>query len=262
MPATLPIIIGMTHLAPLPGSPRYGGTMDDVRSAMFADARALADAGFHGVMVENFGDAPFFPGRAPAATVAAMAALLADLRREIDLPVGVNVLRNDGQSALAIAAATEAAFIRVNVLTGARLTDQGVVQGIAHDLLRDRAALRAERVAIVADVNVKHSAPLADRDLAEQVADLVERGGADGVVVSGSGTGRPADMTELRQVRSAAGDTPVYLGSGATADNLADYLPHLDGLIVGTAIKRNGRPAAPVDPDRARAFMQRYAELT
>src|SRR3954466_9139642 len=142
-------VIGMLHLPPLPGSPRYarapGG--DAIRELVLRDAEALAGGGVHGLMLENFGDVPFYPGRVPAHTVAAMTAIAAEVRRQFpELPLGINVLRNDGQSALAIATAVGAQYVRVNILCGARLADQGILQGIAHELLRERAMLRAEHV--------------------------------------------------------------------------------------------------------------------
>src|SRR2546430_14170914 len=159
-PAATEPVIGMLHLPPLPGSPAYdlAGGMAALREAVLRDADALAAGGIHALMLENFGDVPFYPGRVPAHTVAAMTALAADVRQRFpELPLGINVLRNDGQSALAIAAAVGAHFIRVNVLCGARVADQGLLQGIAHDLLRDRALLRAQHVKIFADIDVKHS---------------------------------------------------------------------------------------------------------
>src|SRR5690348_4264415 len=155
-------VIGMIHLLPLPGSARYAGSVEAIRAAMLRDAEALTRGGVHGLMLENFGDLPFFPGRVPPHVVAQMAALAAELRRNSNLPLGINVLRNDGCSAMAIAHAAGAQFVRVNVLCGARVADQGIIQGIAHDLLRERAMLRAD-VRIFADVDVKHSAPLASR---------------------------------------------------------------------------------------------------
>ena len=138
------------------------------------------------------------------------------VREAAALPVGVNVLRNDGRAALAIALATGAGFIRVNVLSGARLTDQGIVTGIAPELMRERVALGAEGVRVLADIRVKHSAALAPYGLTEEVEDTLERAGADGVVVSGSGTGRPVDGVELESVRAAAADSLVWIGSGVT----------------------------------------------
>src|SRR4051794_32814530 len=189
-------IVGMLHLPPLPGSPRFapGITIVQIRDAVMRDADSLAGGGVPGLMLKILAAAPFYPGRAPAYTVAVMTALAADVRQRFgELPLGINVLRNDGQSALAIAAAVGAHFIRVNILCGARVADQGVVQGIAHDLLRDRAVLRAQHVKIFADVDVKHSAPLAaptPTSLESEVEDTLIRGLADALVVSGSGTGK------------------------------------------------------------------------
>jgi hypothetical protein len=250
-------VIGMLHLQPLPGAPRFAGNFDAVREAMLADALALADGGVHGLMLENFGDNPFYPRRVPACVIANMTALAAEVRRTFaNLPLGINVLRNDGRSALAIAQAVGAAFIRVNVLCGARVTDQGVIQGIAHHLLRDRSRLGARAVAIMADIDVKHSAPLGVRAIDEEVRDLVERGGADAVIVSGAATGCAVDLEHLAVVRQAAGGTPVWVGSGASAQNLGDLRAHAQGFIVGSALKHDGEAANPVDPQRVEAFMR------
>jgi membrane complex biogenesis BtpA family protein len=246
-------LIGMLHVPALPGAPRFGGDLATIRSRVLDDAAALVEGGAQGAILENFGDAPFFPGRVGAITIAHMTALAAEVRRRFDLPLGINVLRNDGAAALAIAHAVGAQFIRVNVLCGARLTDQGLVQGIAHDLLRQRAALRSD-VCIFADVDVKHSAPLAARPLADEVADLIARGGADAVIVSGAATGKPADLAELHEAKSAAGGTPVLVGSGVTAQTLSHFLPHADGFIVGTALKRDGQVDGPVEARRVRAI--------
>ena len=248
------VVIGMVHLLPLPGSPRFGGDVGAIRTAALRDADALAAGGVDGIMMENFGDVPFYPARVPASVVAHMTTIAADLRRAVDLPLGINVLRNDGQSALAIAHAVGAAFIRVNVLCGARVTDQGVIQGIAHDLLRERAQLGAHDVKILADVNVKHSAPLAARPLVDEVDDTIERGLADGVIVSGAGTGKPTDPQHVRAVKGTAGDTPVFIGSGVSAANVERF-DAADGFIVGTAFKRNGDVSEPVDVERVRAFV-------
>jgi membrane complex biogenesis BtpA family protein len=160
--ASLPVI-GMLHLAALPGSPRNSLPLTAIRDQALRDTEALVSGGVHGLMLENFGDTPFLPGPVAAATIAQMTWLLGEIKRSFSVPCGVNVLRNDGVAALAVAAAGGGEFIRVNVLTGARVTDQGIIQGIAHDLLRERRRLQADGIQIWADVNVKHSAPLASR---------------------------------------------------------------------------------------------------
>lgn len=250
------IVIGMLHLPALPGAPGFRGRLDTIRSMMLTDADALASGGVHGLMIENFGDTPFYPDRVPAHVVAYITTMAHDVRRRVELPLGINVLRNDGRSALAIADAVGADFIRVNVLTGARVTDQGVIQGIAHDLLRDRALLGAKHIRIFADVDVKHSAPLAARPLADEVDDLIERGGADAVIVSGAGTGKSTDPAKVRLVKEHSRNAPVFIGSGVTVQTIADYHNVADGFIVGTHFKKNGRVENVVDVKRVKAFMQ------
>ena len=186
------------------------------------------------------------------------AARRAEVRRALpQLPLGINVLRNDGLSALSVAHAVGAQYIRVNVLCGARVADQGLLQGIAHDLLRLRAELKAESVKIFADVDVKHSAALAaQRGIVDEVDDTLHRGLADALIVSGAGTGKATDPEKVRVVKSAARDAPVFLGSGVTPATLPKLLPHADGFIVGTYFKRDGVSTNTVDPQRVRELMK------
>jgi membrane complex biogenesis BtpA family protein len=252
-------VIGMLHLHALPGAPLFDGDMHRVRETLMRDADALAEGGVHGLMIENFGDVPFFPGRAPAHVVAHITALAMLVRQRVPtIPLGINVLRNDGQSALAIAHAVGATYIRVNVLCGARVTDQGVIQGIAHDLLRERAILDPTKsIKIFADVDVKHSAPLARRELADEVDDTLERGLADALIVSGAGTGKATDPTHVASVKKSAGQAPVFIGSGVSIKTIESYLPHCAGVIVGTALKRDGIATNEVDVARVRELVSR-----
>lgn len=248
-------VIGMVHAAPLPGSPQYDDRWQPAIDRAVADAVALTTGGCDGIMLENFGDTPFYPGRVPAVTIATLTRLAMEVRRATALPLGINMLRNDGQAALAVAVAVGAQFIRVNVLCGARVTDQGIVTGIAHDLLRERSQLGATSIRIFADVDVKHSAPLGPRSLVDETHDLVERGGADAVIASGAATGQPTALADLRTIQSAAGNKPVFIGSGATVETVAALKPHCHGFIVGTHFKRDGVVSAPVDVERVRAFV-------
>lgn len=233
-----PSAIGMIHLLPLPGSPLWGGNMETVVAAALADAQALSRGGLGSVMMENYHDIPFFPGRVPAETVAAMTVAVAAVKNDFPgLQVGVNVLRNDVESALGIAVAVGARFVRVNVHTGAAVTDQGTIQGQAWNTLRRRRELGADEVAVLADVRVKHARPLVERPIAEEVSDLRQRGLADGVIVSGTATGAGTDPAEVARVREALPDGPVLVGSGATADTVGDFLPQADGFIVGSSLQ-------------------------
>ena len=252
-------VIGMLHLPALPGAPLYRDDLPRIRDRLLQDVAALLDGGVNGLMMENFGDVPFYPGRVPASVVAHVTALAVEVRRAAaNVPLGINILRNDGQSALAVAHAVGAQYIRVNVLCGARVTDQGVIQGIAHDLLRERAILGAsDSIKILADVDVKHSAPLAPRALPDEVDDTIERGLADGLIVSGAGTGKATDPAHVAAVKKTARDVPIFIGSGASVDTVESYLPHCDGFIVGTAFKRDGIASNEVDVARVREFVKR-----
>lgn len=249
------VLLGMVHLLPLPGSPRWGGSLQAVLEGALEDAKALEAGGMDGCLVENYGDAPFTPGAVDPATVAAMAAVVAELRRVTALPVGVNVLKNDARAALAVASATGAGFIRVNIHVGAVVADQGIIQGDAYGTLRYRRMLSAD-VKIFADVLAKHGAPLAPLDVEQEARDAAYRGLADALIVSGKGTGEPTDLARLRMVRQAVPDRPVLVGSGATPETVRRLLEVADGVIVGTSIKRDGKLANPVDPARVEALVR------
>lgn len=253
-------IVGMVHLPPLPGAPRFDGDRDRLHAVARRDAAALAEGGVDAVMLENFGDAPFYPSEVPRHTVAEMTALARTVQDATDgIPLGVNVLRNDATSALSVAAAVDGDFVRVNVHTGARVADQGILEGQAHETIRLREQLDTD-LALLADVDVKHSAPLADAAYeAESLAENAERGLADGIVVSGARTGRPTDIDDVRAAvdrRDELGtDTPVFVGSGVTRESVGEILSIADGAIIGTAFKEDGATENAVDPERVAAVM-------
>lgn len=255
---TLPSLIGVIHLPPLPGSPRFAGDLDALLASAARDARLLAEAGFEGIVVENFGDAPFVPGRVAPVTVASMTAAAIAVRAAAPkVALGINVLRNDAEAALSIAVAAGAHFIRVNVHTGARVTDQGLIEGRAHETLRLRRALGAERIALFCDVDVKHSAPLAARPLGEEAHDLALRGLADAVLVTGSGTGRGVERADLDEVtRALHGQFPVLCASGVTVETLRDL--GTAGAIVGSCLRASGKAGDPVDSILARRFVEAF----
>jgi uncharacterized protein len=254
--ARRPVVIGMLHLPALPGAPLSRLRLNEITDRMLTDARALQQGGVDGLMIENFGDVPFFKSAVPPIVIAAITSVAQRVRDAVDLPLGINVLRNDGCSALSIAHAVGAAYIRVNVLSGARVTDQGTIEGISADLLRLRASLGAQDVKILADVDVKHSAALAPRAIEDELDDTIHRGLADAVIVSGAGTGKKTDLEKLATVKSRAGHTPVFVGSGVDLATAADLARIADGLIVGTSIKRDGKVNNPVDPSRVEQLVR------
>jgi len=193
-------VIGMVHLPPLPGAPRYDrdGGREHLHDRARRDAERLAAGGVDAVMVENFGDAPYYPEEVPPHVVAEITATARLVRDVAGVPAGVNVLRNDGAAAVAAAAAAGGAFVRVNVHVGARVADQGLLEGRAHETMRLRERIGAD-VTVLADVDVKHSAPLAEGYEAESLAESTERGLADGVVVTGARTGRATALEDVER---------------------------------------------------------------
>jgi membrane complex biogenesis BtpA family protein len=246
-------LIVVVHLFPPPGSPRWGGDFESVVRSALNDARACEDGGADAIVVENFGDVPFCEGAVTPETVAAMAVAGAAVQSVLDVPIGFKVLRKDGHSGLPLCAACGGDFVRINVLSGAMVTDQGVIKGSAFSVMRLRRQL-APTAKLLADVHVKHASPLGNVPIEVAARDTVERGPADALVVSGPRTGEAADLDSLKRVRSACPETPLLVGSGVTVANAASYLEYSDGFIVGTSVKRDGKVSNPIDRVRLAAL--------
>ena len=258
-----PKFIGVVHLQALPGDARATtSSFDSCYQQALADAQALIDGGVEGIIVENFGSAPFNKGTqvdpAPAHQVAALTVVASQIRALAPhIKIGINCLRNDALAALGIASAVKADFIRVNILSGTYVTDQGVIEGEAARVLAYRRQLHAEHIKIFADVLVKHASPLAPLSAEQACLDTWKRGGADALIVSGTGTGAPVDESLLEQVQSVVkGGVPIYIGSGLNIDNLDRLAPLASGAIVGTALKEEGRLQAPVSAKRVSDMQQ------
>ncbi len=249
-------IIGVVHLLPLPGSPG-ALPIDKVKERAIQDAQNLHSGGVHGILIENYGDAPFYPERVPPHTVAFMTRIALRIADEFSLPLGINVLRNDALSALSIACAVHADFIRVNVLSGTYVTDQGVISGIAHKLLRWREFLGC-KVDILADIRVKHASPLGSFTLEEEVENLVSRALADGIIVTGRRCGEAPWKEELQTIRTLC-KKPVVIGSGLKPET-AELMKYADAAIVGTYF-RDGSLSKPVDRKRVEELMSALESL-
>ncbi len=252
-------ILGVVHLLALPTAPRWQGKLQAVIARAEQEATALAAGGVDGIIIENFFDAPFAKDCVDPAVVSAMTLIVDRLQGMVMLPIGINVLRNDGKSAMAIATCTGAQFIRVNVLTGVMATDQGIIEGQAYELLRYRQQLGAD-VGILADVLVKHARPLGTPNLTTAVQDTIQRGLADGVILSGWSTGSPPTLEDLELAAAAAEDTPVFIGSGANWQNIAQLMQAADGVIVSSSLKRQGKITETIDPIRVSQFVEAARE--
>lgn len=250
-------LIGVIHLPPLAGAP--GGRGYDASELLqragalaVSEARQLTQAGFSALILENFGDVPFFKSQVPPETVASMAVIAAAVREVSSLPLGINILRNDARSALAIAAVTGAEFIRVNVLSGVAATDQGLIEGEAAALMRERERL-APSVRIFADAHVKHARSLSSRSLTLAIEENALRAGADAVIITGSTTGRAASLENIALASKVCREhsIPLLIGSGMTPAHFAELSRmHYDGVIIGSALRKGGKAGAPLDAKR------------
>lgn len=245
-------IIAPLVLKPLPGAPGYGGDINGVIDSAMKEARLLEDAGVDGLLFENLGDVPYFKTQPLPETIASFGRVIGEVRREISLPFGVNVLRNCGEASLALAFSHGGRWIRVNVLTEAYVTDQGIIEGIATELTRMRSRLGAGHIAVFADVHVKHALPLARRPIRESALDAVERGLADAIVITGPRTGSPPAPDDLREVKGVA---DVLIGSGLNHDNVKRLLPLAKGAIVSSSFRRNGTVTNELEARRVKSFM-------
>ena len=253
------VLIGVVHLAPLPGAPDHSvDEVEPIYARGLADARAYAAAGFDGLIIENHGDIPFSkPQDIGPETAAHMAVACDRIRRETGLPIGVNVLANGALHALAVASASGARFIRVNQWANAYVANEGLIEGAAATALRYRRALGAQGVRIFADAHVKHGAHaiVQDRPVAELVRD-VEFFNADAVIATGQRTGHAADLGYIGSLKAAT-TLPTLVGSGVTPENVNAILAIVSGVIVASSLKVDGGWWNPVDPQRARDFVAR-----
>ncbi len=230
--------------------------MDAVVERGISDCIVYHDNGVTSLIVENFGDAPFGRQRVDPITVSAMTLASVEFKRKFpEIEFGINVLRNDAESALSIATVVGASFIRVNVYVGAVVADQGIIEGEAYKVTRLRKTLNSD-VKIFADVDVKHSSRIGEYTLQQQAADALERGLADGIIISGRRTGEAVDMTELRGLRKEFPHAKIIVGSGANKQTVGSLLKYADSVIVGTWVKVDGITTNPVDAKRLKEFMR------
>ena len=250
-------LVGVIHLPPLPGAPMSELPFKSVCDHALRDAEALVRGGIRQCIIENFGDAPFRKERVDPHVPAMMSVIASAISSRFgdDLSLGINVLRNDGLSAIAVAAACHAEFVRINVLSGAAWTDQGLIEGQAAAVLRYRRTLN-HSVRVMADVCVKHAVPAGETDIVRAARDCVGRGGADGVIITGNGTGAETDLNDVYAVRQALPKATVWVGSGATPETIQSYRPVANGVIVGTFLHRDGAIEAPIDEDRVRTVVE------
>src|SRR5690625_4204170 len=247
-------VLGMVHLKALPGAPLYDGDLDGVVEYAIQDAKNLKEGGAHGIIIENFNDYPFYPETEEPETVAAMTMVAQEIRRVVDLPMGINILRNSWKSALAVAGTVKADFIRLNIITDAYVTDQGIINTMAHYALRYRKALGIEHVKIFADVETKHAAAIAPRPIEVVARDAAYRAMADALILAGEESAQPPSVENIKIVKEAVPGVPVIIGSGMKVET-ANYLEHADGAVFGYGAKIDDVMNNHVDVEKTKQFV-------
>ena len=249
-------VYGVVHLKSLPGSPSNRLSIDEIIDSAQEDVNSLVYGGVDGIIIENFGDIPFVKDDISKRTLASFTTVVENLSIERDIKVGINVLRNDGISALAIAEATKSQFVRINVLNNTMFTDQGVIEGDAHGINQFKSSLNSY-VEIYADVFVKHAVPPPGSKIENHAEELIHRAGADVVIVTGDGTGHEINIEDLQKVRNIVPVGKLAIGSGVTSTNVDAYQDLADILIVGTSFKFDNDVAKRVDINRVEELVRK-----
>lgn len=249
-------VIGVIHVGALPGTPRSSQTISELITSARNEAKLYRECGVDGVIVENMHDVPYLRGEVGPEIIAAMTAVATEVKHECGLPVGVQLLAGANIEAMAVAHAADLDFIRAEGYAYAHVADEGLIQASAAKLLRYRKMIGATRVQVWADVKKKHAAHAITADVSlGETAETIEFMGADCVIVTGSATGKPPNFADVQEAKSHC-HLPVFLGSGITENNVAEFYESADGFIIGTAFKLDGLWFNTVDPARVTSFIK------
>lgn len=247
-------IVGVVHLLPLPGSPKYQGHLDAIVDRSLKEVQLLDQGGVHGIIIENFNDDPFSTIEISKQQLGLMAAILTLARREVNIPIGVNVHFNDWEAEIALAFSCRAQFVRIEVFVDTVVTTSGIVQPCCAEVTRFRKSLGVtDQISILADIHPKYSKNLLPTSLKESAL-MAQNAMADAIIVTGESTGIETPLEDIRGVKEVI-DLPVLAGSGITAENVNETLAIADGVIVGSAFKVNGNVHNDVSLDRIKQFM-------
>ena len=238
--------IGVVHLKALPGSPSYSSNLSEIYKSAIEDSLALENGGVDSIIIENFGDIPFVKNSISKLTLAHFSNIAKEISNSLNIDIGINVLRNDGESALSIADSINASFVRINILSGTMYTDQGIIEGESNKLIKLKNSL-SNNIEIYADVFVKHAVPPIGYTIENQAEELLLRSGADKIIITGDGTGKEINFEQLEKLREIVPKGQLVIGSGVNESNIKNYKNIADILIIGTGFKVEQNIAKPVD---------------
>ena len=232
-------IISVIHLLPLPGAPKYAGNINLIIDRALDEAAIYQKNQIDGIIIENFNDDPFPTSEITKEQLALMASIVGSIKKEVNIPIGVNVHFNDWEAEMAIGFACNAQFVRIEVFVDTVVTSSGIVEPCSADVTRFRKQLGIEKeIEIWADIHPKYSRNLLPTSL-ETSAQMAKDALADAIIVTGQTTGIQTPIEDLSKVKATV-DLPVLAGSGTTISNVKDIFAIADGAIVGSAFKKGG----------------------
>jgi membrane complex biogenesis BtpA family protein len=253
-------IIAMCHLKALPGDPGYDTAkgMDWIVEQARADLLALQSGGVDAVMFSNEASLPYLT-KVETITTACMARIIAELRPEIRVPYGVNVLW-DATASIDLAVATGAAFVR-EIFTGVYASDFGLWNTQCGEVIRHQHAVNGQHVKLIFNIVPESAMYMAQRHIVDIAKSTVFVANPDALCVSGLTAGVEASAETLKLVKDAVPQTPVFANTGVRLSNVEATLATADGAIVGTTFKRDGYIWNEVDASRVREFMSKVNSL-
>ncbi len=254
-------LAAMIAVEPLPGSPGHRGDDKAILATALSDLKHYADAGVDALVLENSHDLPYIKPPLPSAAVDLMTRIAREVRQRFNGPVGIQMLEAANETALEIAHAADLDFVRVEGYVFAHVGGAGIIEGCAGKLLRKRKELACEHIRVFGDVKKKHCSHALTGDL--DIVDEIKQAEfflVDGVIVTGARTTEPPDADQLRRVKKAA-TVPVIIGSGMAPENIETYYPLVDGFIVGSTFRQDGKFLGKLDPQRLAAFMKCFRKL-
>ncbi|HBL74882.1 MAG: hypothetical protein A2W90_07070 [Bacteroidetes bacterium GWF2_42_66] len=254
-------IVGMIHVAALPGTPANNLSISEIIENALTEAIVLEQGGVDAILIENMHDVPYLNSKVGPEITAAMTAVACQLRRQTNLPLGIQILAAANKEALAVAQAAQLNFIRAEGFVFAHVADEGLIESCAGELLRYRKMIGAEEIKIFTDIRKKHSshAITADVSLEEQVK-TAEYFRSDGIIITGRSTGDEALIEDVQIARKST-SLPLLIGSGITSENIKKYWPFADVFIVGSFLKENGNWKNPVSKERLGELINEINDL-
>lgn len=250
-------IIGMIHVAALPGTPAHTKSVAEILAQATREAAIYREARIDGIAIENMHDVPYLRGTVGPEIVAAMTLVGQAVKAESGLPVGIQILAAANIEAMAVAHAANLDFIRAESFVFAHVADEGLIESSAAKLLRYRKMIGADRIQVWADVKKKHSSHAITADISlGEMAETVEFMRGDAVIITGSATGDPPKLADVVEAKAHC-RLPVILGSGVDDKNIAEFWPKADGFIIGSFFKRDGKWQNEVDAKRVEKLIEK-----